>query len=210
MMATYHNVNIIAKEGQWHIFLAFIPFALSVYLGFCSFLIYLFFALFAFSVYFFRNPEREIADDTAGSVLAPVDGRVEAIERLEGEKKILVRIQNGLLPTHILRSPFKTEITSIKRRHGMALVGGEESVEHLNSRCDVTFTNGVEMKVTASLFPYAPGCQFKPGDTLRHGQRIGFIFTGTVDIYLPFQTDLRINLGDTLRASESLIAIIKE
>lgn len=208
-MQSAKNVNIIAKEGYGHIILAFVPFAVSVYGDFYAFFTYLFFFLFIFSLVFFRNPERVIADDSAGSVLSPVDGVVEAIDRLENESGVRVRIGNGMFDTHILRSPFKSTIHEVSRRHGMAIFNDESKAEKLNGRCRVRFDD-VTMEVVGSFFPYDTACYFENGDTVRHGDRIGFIYTGYVDLILPNNINLHINIGDQLKSAENLIGIIKE
>lgn len=208
-MSTSKNVNIIAREGYWHIVLAFVPFAVSVYGDFYALFTYLFFFLFIFSLVFFRNPERVVADDTVGSVLAPVDGVVEAIERLENESGVRVRIGNGMFDTHILRAPCKSTVGDVIRRYGMAIFNDETKAEKLNSRCSVLFDN-VKVEIVGAFFPYESACYFERGDTVRHGQRIGFVYTGYVELTLPYNINLHINLGDQLKSAESLIGIIKE
>ncbi len=208
-MSTSKNVTIIAKEGYSHIVLAFIPFALSVYGDFYALFIYLFFFLFIFSFFFFRNPERVVADDTSGSVLAPVDGVIEAIERLENESGVRVRIANGMLDTHILRAPFKSTVSDEQRRYGMALFGDESKALELNSRCSVMF-DGVRMDIVGTFFPYDVACYFESGDIVRHGERIGFVYTGYIEMILPYAVSLHINIGDKVKSAESIIGIIKE
>jgi len=197
------------REGYMHIVLAFLPFALSVYGDFYAFFIYLFFFLFLFSLVFFRNPERVIADDTKGSFLSPIDGVVEQIERLDDESGVRVRIGNGMFDTHVVRSPFKATVERIERRHGMAVFGDEEKAERLNCSCSMHF-DGVRMDAVASFFPYNMACYVEAGDGVRHGERIGFLYTGYIEMVLPYNISLHVNIGDQVKSAESLIGIIKE
>jgi phosphatidylserine decarboxylase len=208
-MSTSKNVTIVAREGYGHIVLAFVPFAVSVYGDFYALFTYLFFFLFIFSLVFFRNPERVVADDTSGSVLSPVDGVVEAIERLEDESGVRVRIGNGMFDTHILRAPCKSTVGEVTRRHGMAIFNSDAKAEYLNASCRVSF-DGIRMQMVGAFFPYEAACYFESGDTVRHGERIGFLYTGYVELILPYSVNLHINLGDQLKSAESLIGIIKE
>jgi len=49
-------------------------------------------------------------------------------------------------------------------------------------------------------------CRVKPGDSLRKGERYGIIkFSSRLDIYLPKNTQIRIKLGDRVRAGETVI-----
>lgn len=208
-MGTSKNVNIIAREGYWHIVLAFIPFALSVYGDFYAIFTYLFFFLFIFSLVFFRNPERVVADDAAGSVLSPVDGVVEAIERLGDESGVRVRIGNGMFNTHILRAPFKGTVNEVTRRHGMAIFNDDHKAERLNGRCSVMLES-VKIEIVGAFFPYETDCYLKSGDLVRHGERIGFLYSGYIDLVLPYSVNLHINIGDQLKSAENIIGIIKE
>jgi len=91
----------------------------------------------------------------------------------------------------------------------MAIFNDDLKAEELNSRCDVLFDN-VQMRIVGAFFPYETACYFGSDDVVRHGERIGFLYTGYVELILPYQTNLHINLGDQLKSAESLIGIIKE
>lgn len=208
-MAVSKNVTIIAREGYGHIVLAFIPFAFAVYGNFFAFFTYLFFFLFIFTLYFFRNPERIVADDTKGSVLSPIDGVIEGIDRLENGSGVRVRIRNGMFDTHIVRAPFKSTVRGISRRHGMAVAGDREKALRLNGRCSVLFDE-VSVDVVTTFFPYEMACYFVEDEGVRHGERIGFLYTGHMEMVLPNTINLHIDIGDRVKSAESLIGIIKE
>jgi len=205
-MAASKSVTIIAKEGYGHIVAAFLPFALAVYGDFSALLTYLFFFLFLYTLFFFRNPERIVADDSIGSVLAPIDGVIEAVER--SNDGVRVRIRNGFLDTHIIRSPFKSTVQSFSTRHGMAVIGDFEKAANLNSRCRVHFDE-VAMEIVTSFFPYDTVCSVREGEMTRHGERIGFLYTGSLEMVLPNTIELHVTIGDTVKSAENLIGMVK-
>ncbi|MBU6504918.1 MAG: phosphatidylserine decarboxylase, partial [Betaproteobacteria bacterium] len=50
-------------------------------------------------------------------------------------------------------------------------------------------------------------CYVRPGDRLEAGQRYGFIrFGSRVDVYLPPDVRLRVAIGDTVRATTTILA----
>jgi len=52
-------------------------------------------------------------------------------------------------------------------------------------------------------------CYVKSGDRLTRGQRYGFIrFGSRVDVYLPITTTVKVSIGDTVYASETILAIL--
>jgi phosphatidylserine decarboxylase len=50
-------------------------------------------------------------------------------------------------------------------------------------------------------------CYVKPGDRLARGQRFGFIrFGSRVDLYLPLGANVKVELGQKVYASETVVA----
>jgi phosphatidylserine decarboxylase len=52
-------------------------------------------------------------------------------------------------------------------------------------------------------------CRVKKGDSLQKGERYGIIkFSSRLDIYLPKEVQMRVKLGDRVKAGETVIAEI--
>lgn len=207
-MQSYKNVQIIAKEGYKHILLALALFLFVAYADFCNFCQLLFFALFIFTVYFFRNPEVETVDDSRGSVISPVDGTIESIELFEERSKVVVRIRNSVLDTHIIRAPLGASVKNVQRRSGMALWGDDKKSEVLNSRCSVEIGD-IMMNLKAEFFPYDIELGIGASDKVKHGQRIGFIYGGTVEMELPYSINLHVDIGEKVKSSQNIIGTYK-
>jgi len=53
-------------------------------------------------------------------------------------------------------------------------------------------------------------CRVKPGETLRRGDRYGIIkFSSRVDIYLPKETEIRVKVGDRVKAGETVLGVVR-
>jgi len=51
-------------------------------------------------------------------------------------------------------------------------------------------------------------CKVKAGDALRRGERYGMIkFGSRLDVYLPKDTEINVNLGEKVKAGETVIGI---
>jgi phosphatidylserine decarboxylase len=54
-------------------------------------------------------------------------------------------------------------------------------------------------------------CRVRPGDTLAKGQRYGLIrFGSRTDILLPATAEIAVQVGDTVRGGETVLAFLKE
>jgi phosphatidylserine decarboxylase len=51
-------------------------------------------------------------------------------------------------------------------------------------------------------------CRAKEGDFLKRGERYGLIkFSSRLDVYLPRDAEIKVNLGDRVKAGETIIAV---
>ncbi|MCL4491584.1 MAG: phosphatidylserine decarboxylase, partial [Nitrospirae bacterium] len=54
-------------------------------------------------------------------------------------------------------------------------------------------------------------CRAKPGDVLKKGERYGVIkFSSRLDIYLPEKTEIKVKLGDKVKAGETILGRINK
>jgi phosphatidylserine decarboxylase len=52
-------------------------------------------------------------------------------------------------------------------------------------------------------------CYVQEGDVLTRGQRYGFIrFGSRVDVYLPLTADVKVSIGDKVRATTTILAVL--
>lgn len=170
--------------------------------------------LTAFCVYFFRNPERSIAD-TDGIAVSPADGRVMDITLVEeplfiqGEA-IRIRIFLSLFNVHINRIPVAGEIIWVHQVSGKFLPAFHDEAGLKNQRNYV----GVETDEGRVLVVQITGlvarrliCWVKVGQAVVRGERFGLIrFGSCTELYLPAHSDVVVKSGDRVRGGESIIA----
>lgn len=167
-----------------------------------------------FCVYFFRNPERSVAD-TDGISVSPADGKVMDITLVEeplfiqGEA-IRVRIFLSLFNVHINRTPMAGEIIWVQQVSGKFLPAFKDEAGLKNQRNYV----GMETDEGKVLVVQVTGlvarrliCWVKVGQVVVRGERFGLIrFGSCTELYLPVHSDVVVKSGDRVRGGESIIA----
>ncbi|HUW26290.1 MAG TPA: phosphatidylserine decarboxylase [Gallionella sp.] len=169
-----------------------------------------------FVVQFFRDPPREIPQDT-GVVLSPADGRVIKVERTQdpyGEREaILVSVFMNVFNVHSNRSPVDGTVEKVQYFPGKFVNADLDKASAENERNAVVLKTTDGQTVTfvqvAGLIARRILCYIKPGDTLTRGQRYGFIrFGSRVDVYLPLGAGVKVSIGDKVSATTTILAIL--
>jgi len=203
----------IAREGHPFIAIALAGAALLFVLGLH------WAALFALGVagfiaFFFRNPDREIPEGE-GLIVAPADGRVISVNRNckaphSGNEMTRVSIFMSVLNVHINRFPVSAVVKDLAYHAGNFLVASLDKASEKNER-NVLVLLGVdgrdyEMVQIAGLIARRIVCYLKTGDRLDRGRRFGLIrFGSRVDLYLPSEAGVEVQVGDCVSAGSSII-----
>ncbi|MBT1687449.1 phosphatidylserine decarboxylase family protein [Dawidia soli] len=164
---------------------------------------------------FFRNP---IFDITKGdkTVLAPADGKVVVIEEteeteyLKGRRK-QISIFMSPVNVHVNRMPVGGTISFYKYHPGKYLVAWhpKSSTENERTTVVVKTKDGVEVlfRQIAGALARRIKCYVTAGQKLEQGQEFGFIkFGSRVDIYLPLDAKVKVNIGDITKGGRTVIA----
>jgi phosphatidylserine decarboxylase len=156
-------------------------------------------ALAAGMLWFFRDPEREIAD---GRVISPADGVVQSVMPWK-DGRTRVAIFMSPLNVHVNRAPLTGTVTSVEHIPGGYVPAFNKESEN-NERVVWHFdtdAGDIEMvqiagAVARRIVPYVPrGCKVEQGD------RIGLIrFGSRVDVYLPAGIEAGVEVGQTTTA----------
>ena len=205
---------IIAKEG-WPFLFGAIALAVAVtwFWGWWSVPFWL---LALFILQFFRDPPRAIpAGDNP--VLCPADGRVivvgDARDPYLGRDTVKISVFMNVFNVHSNRSPVDATVENAWYHPGSfvnaaldkASIDNERSALHLRTPTgrDVTCVQ------VAGLIARRILCYVKPGDVLARGQRYGFIrFGSRVDVYLPVTAVPKVAIGDMVKASSTVLAVV--
>jgi phosphatidylserine decarboxylase len=167
----------------------------------------------AFFAFFFRDPERRSPDDEQ-AIVAPADGRVIRVDRVEDEEvgpAWRVATFMNIFDVHVNRAPAAGTVITSRHFPGRFRAAFREEADTSNER-QVTLLEvapGRRLKVVqiAGLLARRILTRVKPGDHLAQGQRIGMICFGSrVDLYVPATCEIITKQGDHLTAGTTPVA----
>jgi phosphatidylserine decarboxylase len=152
---------------------------------------------------FFRDPHREVG----AGVVAPADGRVQAVEAGDEELRIVTFM--NLHDIHVNRAPLGGRVVDRTRwsgGHRPAFLGGSDANERVAYRLE-TPVGPVELTQVTGAFARRIDPWVGPDDEVERGQRVGMIrFGSRVDLALPPELEPAVEPGDRVRAAESTLA----
>jgi len=209
-----NNTFIVAKEGWNYLGVVGALFVLFALFD-CDFMQLVTLTLFVALAWVYRNPERMVPYYQEHSIVSVCDGTVTAIESLDecefcegpGFK---IEITSGYIDASVLRTPFESEAGSILYRHGSRLSRFNPLSEKLNENVQLKFTSasaGESVMVRHMLEQSFDSLRVNAleGQKLKQGQRYGAMVKGVTWLYLPANSRVALNIGDTVRAGETLV-----
>ncbi|MFF2777712.1 phosphatidylserine decarboxylase [Streptomyces sp. NPDC058052] len=161
-------------------------------------------ALAAGMLWFFRDPEREIA---RGRVISPADGVVQSIMPWK-DGRTRVAIFMSPLNVHVNRAPLAGTVTSVEHVPGGFVPAfnkesenNERVVWHFDTELGDIEMVQIAGAVARRIVPYIP-----QGTKVEQGDRIGLIrFGSRVDIYLPEGVEVDVEVGQVTTAGVTRI-----
>jgi phosphatidylserine decarboxylase len=176
-----------------------------------------FWLLALFILQFFRDPPRNSPADP-GAVLSAADGRVVEVSRSQDpyvkREALKVSVFMNVFNVHSNRSPVDGTVQErwyfpgafVNAALDKASLDNERNALWLRTRegHDVTCVQ------VAGLIARRILCYVGSGAELERGQRFGFIrFGSRVDHYLPLDAEVKVAIGDKVKAAESVLAWLK-
>ena len=171
--------------------------------------------LFLIVLQFFRKPTRKTPINPK-HIIAPADGKVVVIEEVVEteyfkDKRIQVSIFMSPFNVHINFNPLSGIISYFKYHPGKYLVAWHPKSSTENERTTVVTKH---QSGTEVLFRQIAGalarriCWYvKEGQAVTQGEEFGFIkFGSRIDIYLPLDAKILVNLEDKPVGGETVIA----
>ena len=205
---------IIAKEGWLFLTIAFFISALLTYIQ--NPLSWIAWIVTLFILQFFRDPNRTKPIEK-NVVLSAADGKVIAIEKMTNpytnKKSIKVSVFMNVFNVHSNKCPIDGKIIEKHYFPGKFLNASLSKASSENERCAITIETNDKKIITcvqiAGLIARRILCYKNKGDDIKAGERYGFIkFGSRVDLYLPTNALIKVNLGQTVKNTESIIATI--
>lgn len=176
-------------------------------------------ALLCFTTYFFRNPVRVLEVDDPNFLIAPADGTVVVIEptmenEVFHEKKLQVSIFMSPFNVHANWYPIEGTVlrSEHQKGHHQAAWLPKSSTENERSLVVIETPNKVQIAVrqiagamARRIVTYA-----KVGDQSHRNTHLGFIKLGSrVDMYLPLDTEMFVEVGDRVTGNETIVGKLK-
>ncbi|WP_324673494.1 phosphatidylserine decarboxylase family protein [Hymenobacter sp. GOD-10R] len=174
--------------------------------------------VFLLLLQFFRSPYRNLLTHE-DLLIAPADGKVVVIEDVhEPEYFDDVRKQISIfmspINVHITRNPISGIVRYFKYHPGNYLVAWHPKSSTKNERTTVVVESDAGPLV---LFRQIAGAMARrivwyvnEGDEVNQGEEFGFIkFGSRVDVFVPLDTDIKVQLGDKVKGGETVIAQLK-
>jgi phosphatidylserine decarboxylase len=164
----------------------------------------------AFFLWFFRDPERQIPSE-AGVVVSPGDGKVTDVSALNSQST-RISIFLSVFDVHVNRSPIAGVIRQVQYQKGKFLNAMNEACADCNEQNIVTVESDgqqVIFKQIAGLLARRIVFNFKVGDRLERGQRVGLIkFGSRVDVIFDSSAEVRVKIGDRVKGGASVLATL--
>ena len=185
-------------------------------------------ALTALVLWFYRDPDRATPEQEGG-FFSPADGKVVEITeaaypitgpipegsgwQLSSESKaIKVGIFMNLFSVHVNRAPCMGWVDYLEYIPGKKVAAFAPKASEVNERHLVGLSTAygpVLMTQIAGLVARRIVCRLQRGDVLEAGQRYGMIRLGSrVDIYLPRDVRLTVNIGEKVYAGVSRLGVM--
>lgn len=217
----------IHKEGRLIIVsLLFILFVLNlfIYLRFPTFSLaittVLSAAILIFFGYFFRNPTRIVEIDDPGLVVAPADGTIVVVEETEeheyfGDKRIQVSIFMSVFNVHANWYPVAGNVLKAVHHNGRHMAAYLPKSSHENERSTVVIETESKTQILLRQIAGALARRIvtyaHAGKTCHLNEHLGFIkFGSRVDLFLPLDTEIFVQVGDKTTGNETIIARLNE
>ena len=175
-------------------------------------------AVTIFMFYFFRDPDR-ITERDKNAFIAPADGKVILITEAKedealNENKLKISIFMSPLNVHINRAPCDGIVKDVRHCPGKFYSAFKDDAsilnEHITMLLDSDNHGPVVVKQIAGAVARRAVCRVKPGESLSQGERYGMIkFSSRVDIFLPLDTEIKVQLNDKVKAGETVLGVRK-
>jgi phosphatidylserine decarboxylase len=164
---------------------------------------------------FFTRDPRRIPPSGEGIYLAPADGRVVAIDRIDevsfiGEPTLRIAIFMSLFDVHVNRSPVGGTVRKVCHVAGRFLQAFRDEASQVNEYNDIGLEDGsgrILVKQIAGILARRIVCTVREGDQILAGQRVGMIkFGSRAEVFLPPDSRVEVQCGDKVRGGLTILA----
>ena len=174
--------------------------------------------IMGFITYFFRLPKRTTVPGE-NVLTAVADGEIVILEKVYEpeylkQECIQVSIYMNFFNVHVNFWPMDGEVTYYKYHPGKYYLAFLPKASELNEHSSVGMENSfgrILFKQLAGPFARRIVCYAKEGEKVKKGSQCGIIkFGSRIDMYLPLDADIKVEIGDDVRACETVIAELRK
>jgi phosphatidylserine decarboxylase len=173
-----------------------------------------------FCLNFFRDPDPAVLSD-AKAIISPAHGTVDVIDETL-EKTYLggpcrrISIFLSVFDVHIQNAPVAGRVAYLQHTPGQFLNAMRTDCGSFNENVLIGFesldrpSERVSVRLIAGLIARRIVPWVSSNDEVTRGQRISLIqFGSRVDLYLPMQTRIKVNLGQKVKGGQSIVAVLE-
>ena len=170
-----------------------------------------------FVTFFFRVPKRKRTGED-NFVTSVADGEVVVIEKVYEPEHlkcecIQVSVYMDFFNVHVNYWPIDGNVDYYKYHPGKYMFAYLPKASELNEHTSVGIKSEhgeILFKQLAGTFARRIVCYAKPGNQEVKGDQCGIIkFGSRIDMYLPLDAEIKVQIGDYVRACESVIAELR-
>ena len=174
--------------------------------------------LMGFSLFFFRVPAR-ITVPGDNVVTSVADGKVVIVEKVYEEEYVKgeclqVSIYMDFFNVHVNYWPVSGEVSYYKYHPGKYMFAFLPKASELNEHSSVAISSpygDVFFKQIAGTFARRIVTYAEPGNTEVKGEQCGVIkFGSRIDMFFPLDAEIKVKLGDHVKACETVIAHLQK
>ncbi|HKK89373.1 MAG TPA: phosphatidylserine decarboxylase family protein [Saprospiraceae bacterium] len=168
-------------------------------------------------LWFFRNPDRStLPEGSELAILAPADGKLVSIEEVEMKEyfegtRTRLSIFMSPLNVHVNRYPINGTIQYYKYHPGKYLVAWHPKSSEKNERTTVVIEHPkgeIMLRQIAGAVARRIVCYAEVGQQVAQGTDLGFIkFGSRVDIFLPKNTEIKVEIDQKIVGNQTKLAV---
>ncbi|TWV12664.1 phosphatidylserine decarboxylase family protein [Bacteroidaceae bacterium HV4-6-C5C] len=175
--------------------------------------------IYGMLVNFFRCPIRLFGRDTEKVVVAPADGKIVVIEEVDEseyfhDRRIMVSIFMSVTNVHANWYPVDGAIKKVSHQNGKFMKAWLPKASTDNERSTIVIETPEGIEVLARQIAGAMARRIvtyaEVGEECYIDEHMGFIkFGSRVDVYLPLDTEILVQLGQYTVGNQTVIAKLK-
>ena len=175
--------------------------------------------LYLLMVNFFRCPIRRFEQDTEKIVIAPADGKIVVVQEVDEqeyfhERKLMISIFMNVTNVHANWYPVDGVVKHVSHQNGKFMKAWLPKASTENERSTIVIETPEGQTIMARQIAGAVARRIvtyaQVGEECFIDEHMGFIkFGSRVDVYLPINSEVCVNMGQKTTGNQTIIAKLK-